>query len=841
MGRFDVPGRHMHRHSITIASVTVTALLFGTATWGQSTTPSPSVPKRAVLHNGWRLTPAGTHQRTGDMLIGSALSPDGKTLAFVNAGFNEHHLYLTDSATGAIRQSLPIKSAWNGIAWSKDGSTLYVAGGGQPMVHVFARKPNGDFAAAAPFTLPGLTNKGYQTASKEQAYVSGLAVSRDGASLYVANFATDTVYALALPDGRVVRQQSLGENAHPYCLRISPDGKSLYATEGALGKIAVLNPDDLSVTGTIQTDSHPNDLILSPDGRMFVSCGNSSTVVAIDAATQVVKERIRVTLTPKSPAGATPNGLALSPDGRTLYVANADNNAVAVVDVSRPNKSAVAGFIPTGWYPTSVNVSPDGGNLIIGSGKGTGAGPNSPKLHPQQARRSSEDKYIYAPTLFFGMISTLPVPDRTALAAYTRQVLANTPYRDAVVLQPTNAPKPGASAIPSRLGDPSPIKYILYIIKENRTYDQVLGDLKKNGKPYGNGDPDLTLFGENVTPNIHELARQYVLLDNLRCSGDVSGNGHPWSTGAYGTDLGERAWMLAYSGRAEWPMQDVDLYPPVGRIWDLCERAGLSYVSYYYTWTTSNTHQHMPKIWEENLNKLRDFENADLFAADLKRYEAENSMPRLMLMSLREDHTEGTSPGSFTPQACAASNDLGLGKIVEACSHSKFWKEMAIFVIEDDAQDGPDHVDAHRTEALVISPYTRRGKIDSTAYTTVSMLRSMELILGLQPMSQYDASTRPMYASFGAVPDTTPYTAIPARINLMAKNSATAYGAERSRRMDFTDVDRLSARQVVDLNEILWHSIKGVNVAYPAVKRSPLFLQSGRSVTDEQADAEDPD
>jgi hypothetical protein len=379
---------------------------------------------------------------------------------------------------------------------------------------------------------------------------------------------------------------------------------------------------------------------------------------------------------------------------------------------------------------------------------------------------------------------------------------------------------------------------VLYIIKENRTYDQVLGDLKDGaGKPRGNGDPDLTLFGEEVTPNVHELARRFVTLDNLYCNGDVSGNGHPWSTAAYGTDIGERAWMLDYSGRADWPLTDADIYPPVGRIWDECERAGISFASYYFTWTTDNTKRNMPDAWANGFWDRRDTENADIFIADLKRHEQSNDLPRFMIMSLREDHTKGTTPGAFTPRASVASNDLGVGRIVDACSHSRFWKQMAIFIIEDDAQDGPDHVDAHRTEGLVVSPYTRTGKVDSTTYNTVSMLRTMELILGLAPMSQYDAATTPMYNAFTSRPDATPYTAVAARIDLQEKNSPAAIGAAQSAGMDFSVPDHLTAEQVDQLNRILWHSVKGVDVRYPGTTRRALLTPAGGAATH----PEDPD
>ena len=443
---------------------------------------------RARLHNGWQVTPAGTHQKIGTLPLGMALSPDKTTYALVNGGFGEPHLYLLDAGSGQIRQTIALERAWNGVAWSPDGATLYVSGGSFPRIHVFTRGADGAFQPGEPLTLPGLVadppeaNGTKPDKNQPKAYVAGLALSPDGKTLYAANFATDTIYALELATRTVKTQKTLAKNAHPYCLRLSPDGSELYATQGALGSIAVLRADDLTPARLIATDKHPNDLAFAPDGRMFVSCGSSNDVLAIDPASGEIRERISTTLTPHAPAGTTPNALAFAPDGNTLFVADSDNNNVAVLDVSSPGSSRARGFIPTGWYPSAVGVSPDGKTLFLGTGKGMGTGPNAPTGQSPVGKRKRD--YPYIGELLYGMLSTVSVPDETQLAAYTRQVMANTPYRDSLLTQPVQAPKPGTSPIPSRLGDPSPIKHVLYIIKENRTYDQVLGDMKE-----GNGDP----------------------------------------------------------------------------------------------------------------------------------------------------------------------------------------------------------------------------------------------------------------------------------------------------------------------------------------------------------------
>jgi hypothetical protein len=357
--------------------------------------------------------------------------------------------------------------------------------------------------------------------------------------------------------------------------------------------------------------------------------------------------------------------------------------------------------------------------------------------------------------------------------------------------------------------------------------------------PEGNGDPSLVMFGEEVTPNHHKLARQFVLLDNLYCNGQVSRDGHPWSTSAYNTDYVARDWTLTYSGR---PGVDDDdegnlSNPPSGYIWDACSRAGLSYRSYgEYGRRVSQPdgtvimEGRVPGLIghtcpnygvDPSGRRLRDPENVDVFLQEFAEFEKNGTLPRFMIVSLGEDHTSGTSPGAFTPQACVASNDLALGRLVQTVSRSKSWPEMAIFVIEDDAQNGPDHVDAHRTVGLVISPYTKRKYRDSTHYTTSSMLRTMELILGLPPMSQFDAAATPMFNSFTSEADTTGYEAEPARIDLNAVNTRLAYGAERSALMDFSEYDRIND---FELNEILWFAVKGSAAPLPpAVRRAIAF------------------
>jgi YVTN family beta-propeller protein len=618
-------------------------------------------------------------------------------------------------------------------------------------------------------------------------------------------------------------------------------------TDWASRLVLTINPADLRIVAKIPVGEHPNQIAVHPkDDRIFVANASSNSVSVIDTNRGVVIETIVTSLFPLAPEGSTPDALAISPDGATLYVANADNNCVAVIDIRVPAKSLVKGFIPTGWYPTAVAVTPDGKSLLVGVGKGNQTQPNPPN---EAYRKRVEEilvkekielppdvkkellRFPYIGTTLSGSLSIVPIPDDAKLAAYTATVYRNCPYSDSLLIQ---SPSDFKTAIPTKVGDPSPIKYVIYIIKENRTYDQVFGDM-----PRGNGDPSLTMFGEQITPNHHKLAREFVQLDNLYCNGHVSDDGHPWSTMAYNTDYIARNWALTYSRRPG--VEDDDdgdlAKAPSGYLWDACARAGLSYRSYGEYGRRVSTGEGASKM-EGRVPGLvghvcpdfgldaRDTADAEVFLKEYREFEKTGTMPRFIIMSLGEDHTTGTVPGTFTPEACVASNDLALGRIVDAVSKSKLWPETAIFVIEDDAQNGPDHVDAHRTVGFVISPYTKRGTLDSTQYGTVSMIRTMELILGLPPLSQYDAAATPMFRSFSDKADTKAYTHEPARIDLNAKNTALAYGADRSSKMDFSEYDKIDD---FELNEILWHAVKGKDAPMPpAVRRAIAFQVSPR-------------
>ncbi len=408
------------------------------------------------------------------------------------------------------------------------------------------------------------------------------------------------------------------------------------------------------------------------------------------------------------------------------------------------------------------------------------------------------------------------------IKAWTKQVYDNLPYKDEYLTMARSPKEP--SVVPQAVGAGSPIKHVIYVIKENRTYDQQFGDIKK-----GNGDPRLTIFGENVTPNHHAIVNEWVLLDNLYCDGEVSVDGHSWSNSAIATDYNEKVWPPNYGGHSRLTRANAYV-PAAGNLWELARNKGLTYRSYgeYAVRSSDGTtmdaapgvdvlaNHVSPKF---KLPGMRDTDNVkvflDEFADYVRNYESEDPslrLPNLSVMSLPEDHTNGTRPGTWTPRAMVANADHAVGMLVEAVTKSPYWKETAIFMIEDDAQNGPDHVDARRTVGLVISPYTKRGVVDSTLYTTSSMLRTIELLLGLPPMTQYDAAAMPMYNSFGTAADLRPYNAIKPKIDVNEKNTQTAWGAKESMEMNLDEVDQAP---MFALNEIIWKSVRGADSPMP--------------------------
>jgi YVTN family beta-propeller protein len=780
------------------------------------------------LPNGWRVTPAGKEVATfGDLVLNLVASPDGKVVVAVHAGFTPHGIEVFDTKTQKAIQHIELTSAWQGMAWSPDGQ-LYVAGGNasgnksksDPVAPIY------EFAYADGKLSERPKEKFVETIDPKMVWWSGVAYLPSKHWLYAANRGTGTepgnVVVFDARTKKIITR--IPVETTPYQTTLTPDGKRLFVSNWSSQSISVIDTATNTVLQTVHVGMNPNDMKLSSDGRLFIACSNDNTVYAIDTRTLQVIEKISTTLTPLAPEGSTPNALTIDDTRKLLYVANADNNSLAVVHIENRAHSTVVGFIPTGWYPSALALVDHNRSLYIGNSKGDSGHPDPNGPHSPLASHPPEDYSIK--TLQLSSLEILPVADlKEKLPSWTAQVTANTPYNDSLLSEAKRPNEP--SVIPQHVGAASPIKHIIYIIKENRTYDQVFGDL-----PHANGDPRLTIFGEKVTPNQHALAKEYVTLDNLYCDGEVSVDGHSWSNSAYATDFNEKQWPPLYGGRSSGDYNVRAMVPSAGHLWDLAKKKGLTYRSYGENASRASTGTAMSAapgaeglighVSKEYLNGLamRDTERVGIFLHEFQGYEAnydssdpQKRLPNYIVMSMPEDHTMGGRIGGYSPQAMVANNDYAIGQLVDKVSHSRYWPETAIFIIEDDAQDGADHVDARRTVGLVISPYVKRGLVDSTLYSTSSMIRSMELLLGLPPMSQYDAAAMPMYNSFGTTPVATPFTVIQPLIDVNIKNTKNSVGAKESAKMDFSDVDRAPMHA---LNEVIWKSVKGEDSVMPA-------------------------
>ncbi len=779
------------------------------------------------LANGWRITPAGRAVGTEDMVLKLVTAPDGRAVIGSHSGFNPHGIVVLDTKSQEVVQRIALKSTWMGMAWSRDGKTLYVSGGnanssekaGPP-----SRAPLYEFSYANGRLSEKPSAQIDEIVPLDKIYWSGLAYHPRKNLLYAANRGTsDAPSNVVVFDGKTRQLLTrIPVEVNPYELVFSPDGETLFVSNWASRSVSVIDTNSNRVTGTIAVGANPNDMKLSPDGRLFIACSNDNTIHVIDIKKRMVIERISTTLTPQAPEGSTPDALEIDSAKKLLYVANADNNAIGVINIAERGHSEVLGFIPSGWYPSALTLADGGRMLYVGNSKGQASYPDVKGPGSPLASEWNGDESIK--TLQKGSVEMILVSDlREKLGGYTRQVMANTPYNDSQ-LALAREPK-SASVIPREVGAGSPIEHIIYIIKENRTYDQVFGDMST-----GNGDSRLTIFGKKVTPNQHALAGQFVLLDNLYCDGEVSVDGHSWSNSAYATDFNEKLWPPDY-GRHSKAEESAAYVPAAGHLWDLARRKGLTYRSYgeYAERSSDGRTMQAAKgidgLWghvspDFKIGGKRDPQNVEVFLREFDDYEkqfdntdARKRLPNFIVMSLGEDHTNGTRPGSYTPVAMVASNDQAIGMLVDRVSHSKYWPKTAIFVIEDDAQDGPDHVDARRTVGLVVSPYVKRAIVDNTLYTTSSFVRSIELLLGLPPMSQYDAAAMPLYGAFATQADLTPFQLLPPDVDLNARNTADSYGARASAKMDFDDYDRVPMQA---LNEIIWKSVRGANSPMPA-------------------------
>lgn len=782
--------------------------------------------RRVKLPNGWSLTPVGKSLPLGDLPLNMVVSKTGKYVAVTNNGQSLQSIQLFDAMQQKQVDSVVISKSWYGLQFSGSEKNLYASGGNNNRVLEY-RIINNKLNLSDSMVLGSPWPKKISPGGIVTDDVKGL--------LYVVTKDNNTLYVFNLKNNELISEHQLPGEAYT-CL-LSTQKHTLYITCWGCDQVLLFDTDTKTLKQTIAVGDNPNEMVLTKNNTfLFVCNANDNTVSVIDLNKNAIIETLNTALYADAPSGSTPNGLALSADEKRLYIANADNNCLAVFDVSKPGSSVAKGFIPTGWYPTSVKVV--GKNIWVANGKGFSSmanpwGPNplgkkqTVAHHMGDVEEPATVQYIAG--LFKGTLSIISEPDEKQLAIYSKAVYNNTPYTPK---KSTTAEGISESPIPVKKGQSSPIKYVFYVIKENRTYDQVLGDIKE-----GNGDTSLVLFGEKITPNLHSIARNFVLLDNFYVDAEVSADGHNWTMGGYATDFLEKTWPSSYGGRggaysAEGGREIAN--NKGGFIWNACKRNGVSYRSYgeFADDGKANVPElrgHFCPYYTGFDLKVKDSTRFFQWKRDFDSLLAINAVPQFNSIRMGTDHTEGLKRGRPTPQAHVADNDLAVGMLVDYLSKSPIWNETAIFVLEDDAQNGADHVDAHRSTAYVAGGFVKRGFVDHTAYTTTSMLRTMELILGIPPMTQYDAAAVPMYRCFNNVPEPSTFTFKSANIDLNAVNTITNKWQRKSEKFNLAKEDAIPD---LEFNEVIWHSVKGDTVPFPGAKRS-AFIQAKVEAEDE--------
>ena len=792
---------------------------------------------RPRLSTGARLDPVGTLHDVGSLPLTMVASPDGRSLVLSLDGYGTEGVQIVDRATGAVRQTLEQRSAFIGLAFSPDGSTLYSSGGDQDVVYRY------DWRAGSATLRDSLIVAPKPPRRPGQRFPAGLAPSPDGRFLYVAENLADSLAVFEVASGRIAQRLATGR--YPYAVAVSGDG-TVYVSAWGGNTVSVFTPQSdgaLAESGRLTVGRHPSALLLSRDGgRLFVASASTDRVIVVDTRARRVVGELRDPPPAGPDEGTTPNAIALSTDGTRLFAAEGDANAVAVFDLSAgtsgiasaTGSDALAGRIPMGWYPSAVLASND--TLITVSAKGRGSLPNPQGPQPIMSReRQGSRGAQYTLAQLSGTVTIEPLArvSGAALAAYDQRVVRANRWD-----QPSSA----------TAGYP-PFQHVIYVIKENRTYDQVLGDL-----PQGDGDTSLVFFPRAVSPNHHALAERFGLFDRFFVNAEVSADGHNWSTAAYASDYLEKTVQANYSGR-RWPydyegtnrgfgknnIPDDDVNAPAsGYLWDLAERKGLTFRNYgEFVVRDSAPDDDLPAGYRGNKPFLRTHTNplfpgfdldisdqhrADVWIAELQKFVQQGSMPQLEIVRLPNDHTAGARAGAPTPRAYMADNDLALGRMIEALSRTPFWKSTVVFVLEDDAQNGPDHVDSHRSPLLVISPYSAGGTIHRFANTT-DVIRTIEEILGTSSLAHFDYYARPLRDVWSSRPDDRPYVASRSIAPLDEKNAGGTREARESSRLDL----RLEDLSDDDLfNRILWGTIKGPGVPYPGARRmSALEVRRG--------------
>jgi len=776
----------------------------------------------AVAATGHRITPVGRQTRLGDLPLGQALSPDGRTLLVSNDGQGTQSLQMVDVASGNVVQTLPYLqpsssnrapgSLFVGVAFSPDGRSAYASGGGDNTVHRYSVAGQ-MLTERQAFALPTVAPDG----TKVKPFPAGLAVTTDGARLVVADHLADAVSVVTVATGAVT---TTAVGHAPRSVTLSRDGRTAWVTNegGQTVSVLVVSGAAPVLTRTTTVGTHPVAAALDARSqRLYVADAESDQVSVLDARTSALLTTFDLAPYKGAQVGVNPSDVALSPDGSTLFVTGAGNDDVVAVDTK---KGRITGALPTGWYPSAVTVAGD--RLLVASAKGLGAGPNDGPGYPNPTSSTPTSPSQYIGSMIVGTLATVALPSRRELEHGLKQVDRNNDFDGAK----------------SRQGKPSPIKHVIYVVQENRTFDQEFGSLGK-----GNGDPSLNLFGDESATNSRALQRQYLTVDNFFADAEISAQGWNWTVAAGSPLYTESLWPSNYSGRgAPYPSENGDPAiapnrdPKDAYLWDRLADKGVSFRNYGFYVKTGpgnvNT-AYDPVLDKQTDRSFRGFDmscpdNSDTFTplkadcgtarydswkSEFDGYVSRGDLPTMEFVRLPSDHTSGTRSGFPTPRAYVADNDLALGRLVDSVTHSPYGKDTAIFVTEDDAQNGPDHVDAHRTLAQVISPYTRTGTVDSKLYTTASMLRTMEQIVGLAPLTQFDAQATPMTATVSSHPDLTPYTAVRPAAAGNDRNGANAPMAAASARQPLAKEDRVDERT---FNEAIWQSVKGAGSPMPA-------------------------
>jgi len=778
------------------------------------------------LPTGVHLDPAASAWAVGSMPLAMALGPGGGQVVVLLNGWREQGIQVLDRRTGQVTQTLLQPATFLGLVFSPDGRSLYTSGGNQDVVYRY------DWVAGRATLADSFQLAVKQPNRSGTSYPAGIGVSRDGTHLYVAENLFDSLAVIDVASKRVV--QRFATERYPYGVVVAPDGRVFVSAWGG-NTVSIFKP---GANGTLENDArlrvarHPSALTLSADGsRLFVASGSTDRVAVVDTRAR----RVIAELNDAPPAGpregSTPNALALDAAGTRLFVAEADNNAIGIFDLSASTsgvsgatgRDSLGGRIPVEWYPTAVIAAGD--TLLVANGKGRGTSPNRDYPHPGTGVHTTRPR-TYTLGQLNGSVIAMPLArvGGAELASLTKRVERANGWRDIT----RDAPYP-------------PFEHVVYIIKENRTYDQVLGDM-----PQGDGDTSLVFFPRPNSPNHHALAERFGLFDRFFVNAEVSPDGHNWSMAAYATDYLEKTVPSNYSSRgrtydyegtnrgrvpSEEGAEDA-AEPANGYLWDLVQRKGLSLRNYgeFVVPERANPNAGMPAGYRGNkpflaANTNRDFPSfdmdipdqrrADIWLKEFQEYVQRGTMPSLMIVRLPNDHTAGARAGSPTPQAYMADNDLALGRIVEAISKSPFWKNTLIAVLEDDAQNGPDHVDSHRSVLFMISAYSRAGTHHRFTNTT-DVVATIEEVLKLDALSQFDHYGRPLREIWTKEPDLKPYTPLVPSVSLDAKNPATGRDARESAKLDF-DFEDVADEEA--FNRILWRTIKGETVLYPGTNR----------------------